>query len=640
MTRAALLGTAFATLALAGDRAHSAGHRQPHAVPSRPDVLVISVDTLRPDALGWVAGRNPTPAMDALAREGVRFPAAVSPAPLTMPAHVSLMTGLLPRRHGVRDNGQVLGNAPATLAEALRAKGYATAAFIGGYPLRASFGLDRGFERYDDALPPGEDAWRERPAPETTAAALAWLRSQAAAASPRAPFFLFVHYYDAHDPYTPPERLRGPGPRGAYDGEVRYVDEAVGELRRGLQDLRLDRSLLTILLGDHGESLGEHGEDTHGFFVYDATVLVPLVFHFPGRLAPRASTAPARLVDVAPTVLGLLGLDPPPSIDGASLVPVLRGQRAQIGPAYVESQQPWLGYGWAPLASVRAEGWKLIAAPRPELFDLRADPREQSNLYDLKPEVARRLSAELRRIEGGAPAARRPPPDPETLQRLRALGYVGGAATAFPPSATGPGLADPKDRLAQKAALAEADALLLRHDAARALARLDTVLAAEPDTPLGLLRSAAALVELGRPREAIPRLKRLIGRDPDHAEAHYQLADALTRAGDRRHALAEWQETLRLQPRRAVAWSNLGAVLAQSGRTADAEAALERAHALEPGNAALAENLGAVRYELALAAARSGRADEARQRLRDALAADPALRQTAARDARLAPLLP
>jgi arylsulfatase A-like enzyme/Flp pilus assembly protein TadD len=625
---AALFGAALGVLVWAA--------AAPPAAP--PDLLLISVDTLRPDALGWVAGRNPTPAIDALAREGVRFPSAVSPVPLTLPAHVSIMTGLVPRRHGVRDNGQVLGPDPATLAETLRAKGYATAAFIGGYTLRAPFGLDRGFDHYDDALPPGEDAWRERPAPETTAAVLAWLRSHTSPGSKRAPFFLFVHYYDAHDPYTPPARFAGFGPRGAYDGEVRYVDESIGELRRGLHDLRLDRTLLTIFLGDHGESLGEHGEDTHGFFVYDATILVPLVFHFPGRLPPATSPLPARLVDVSPTVLDLLGFGRPPSIDGVSLVPALKGKRQEIPPAYVESQQPWLGYGWAPLAAVRAEGWKLIAAPRPELFDLRADPREQTDLFDRRPEVAQRLSSLLTTIEGAAAATPRPPPDPETLERLRALGYAGGGASA--PAARAEGLADPKDRLAQKAALAEAEGLLARHDRAAALAKLDAVLAAEPDNRLALLRSGAALIELGRPRDAVSRLERLVQLDPDHAEARYELADALTRVGDRPRALAQWQETLRLQPRRAVAWSNLGAVLAQTGRTADAAAALERAHALEPGNAVLAENLGAVRYELAVSAVKAGRTDDARRWLHEAVAVDPGLRRTATQDPRLAPLLP
>jgi arylsulfatase A-like enzyme/Flp pilus assembly protein TadD len=594
------------------------------------------VDTLRPDALGWVAGRNATPALDALARGGVRFPAAVSPAPLTLPAHVSLMTGVLPRRHGVRDNGQVLGRSPATLAEALRAHGYATAAFVSGYTLRAQFGLDRGFDHYDDALPAGEDAWRERPAPQTTAAALSWIRSVVRSGH-RKPVFVFVHYYDAHDPYAPPARLTGAGPRGAYDGEVRYVDEAVGDLRRGLEAMGAGRDLLTIFAADHGESLGEHGEDTHGFFVYDATVLVPLVFHLPGRLSPAESRAPARLVDVAPTALDLLGLGGWGPVDGVSLMPALRGREQPVPPAYLESQQPWLGYGWAPLAAIRADGLKLIEAPRPELYDLRSDPGEKSDLSGRKPEVARRLMAELRRIEGGAPAATRPAPDPEALERLRALGYSGGASGT--PRAASKGLADPKDRVARKRALAEAEARMLERDHAAALAGFDAVLAAEPDNRLALLRSGASLVALSRPREAVPRLERLVEIDPDHGEARYVLADALTRAGERTRAIEQWQEVLRLQPRRAVAWSNLGAVLAQSGRAEDAARALERAHALEPANAVLADNLGAVRYRLAVAAAREGRVEEARRWLGEAVKADPRLRDKAAQDPGLAALL-
>jgi choline-sulfatase len=630
VVRAGLVGVAL------GACAWTAALSAP-AVPSRPDLLLISVDTLRPDALGWVAGRNATPAIDALAGGGVRFPAAVSPVPLTLPAHVSLMTGVLPRRHGVRDNGQVLGPRPATLAEALRAAGYATAAFVSGYTLRAQFGLDRGFDHYDDALPPGEDAWRERPAPETTAAALAWMKS-ALRGGDRKPFFAFVHYYDAHDPYSPPARLAGAGPRGGYDGEVRYVDEAVGELRRGLQGLEADGNLLTILAGDHGEALGEHGETTHGFFVYDATALVPLVFHLPGRLSPAQSAAPVRLVDVVPTVLDLLDLPGLGSTDGVSLTPTLHGGSQDVPPAYLESQQPWLGYGWAPLAAIRADGFKLIAAPRPELYDLRSDPAEFSDLADRKPQVARRLLEDLRQIEGDVPPAARPEPDAETLEKLRALGYSGGAARPAPAAAAA-GLADPKDRLPQKRALAEAEARMLKRDHAGALARFDTVLAAEPDNRLALLRSGASLVELGRPREAVPRLERLVGLDPDHAEARYELADALARSGERVRAIAAWQEVLRLQPRRAVAWSNLGALLAQAGRAGDAVAALERAHALEPSNPVLAQNLGAVRYRLAAQAAREGRVDDARRWLKAAVDADPGLRSMAVQDARLAPLL-
>ena len=591
-----------------------------------PDVVLISIDTLRPDALGWVAGRNQTPAIDALAREGFRFPAAVSPAPLTLPAHTSLLSGLVPRRHGVRDNGQVLGASPRLLTEALKARGYDTAAFVSGYPLRAPFGLGRGFDVFDDAVPTRGGEWQERSAADTTAAALRWVRARG-----DRPFFLFVHYYDPHDPYDPPARFRGEGPRGAYDGEVRAVDEAVGLLRQGLAGRK--RAAVTVLTADHGESLGAHGEDAHGFFVYDATILVPLIVHAPGRVPPGESRAAARLVDVAPTVLDLLDAPALPDTDGVSLRPLLSGRRQDVPPAYAESQQPWLGYGWAPLAAVRTATEKLVLAPRVELYDLARDPGEQANVASARPADVARLTAVARQAEArnGAPSVRAD--DPQTAERLRALGYVGGAAA--PGSAPPADAADPKDRLREKALLAEADTALRARDHAGALRRFDEVLRAEPDNRFALLRSASALVALGRPAEAVPRLDRLVRVAPDLGEARYQLADALTRAGDRRRAAEQWTETVRLEPRRAAAWSNLGTVLFQGGQMARAAEAFEQALALEPGNRTFGENLGACRYELALLELAAGRIEAARKRLADALVASPALKRKAASDPRL-----
>jgi choline-sulfatase len=605
-----------------------------HGPVAPTSVLLITVDTLRPDALGWVAGRNATPAIDRLAAEGLRFPAAVSPVPLTLPAHVSLLTGLYPPRHGVRDNGHVLGRGAATLAELARQRGLRTAAFVSGYPLRSLFGLGRGFERYDDALPLVGGEWQERAAPETTRAALAWLRTLGNAER----FFLWVHYYDAHDPYTPPVRLKRPGPRGDYDGEVAFVDESVQALRQGLRELGRDAGLLTVLTADHGESLGEHGEDTHGFFVYDATTLVPLVLHCPGRVQPGQSTLQPRLVDVLPTIADLAGLATPAGIDGVSLKPTLAGSRQSLPPAYIETLQPWLGYGWAPLSAVRADGYKLIDAPRAEMFDLKRDPGEATNTFAREEHRASRLLALLEPLRMTSVAPTSAADDPEVAERLRALGYVGGGAA---PSVTSwpRGLADPKDRLALRERLHAAEQALVRRDYRAALPEFAAVLKEDPGNRFALLRSATVQTRLGRWQQAIAPLQTLVAADPHQAEARYMLGEALMHSGQAQRATQEWLELTRLQPLRSVAWSNLGAALLQSGQADKAVQALEEAVRLEPAEPLFVENLASARYELALRELSAGRPERARELLRVALEGDPSLRRRAAADARLRPLL-
>jgi arylsulfatase A-like enzyme/Flp pilus assembly protein TadD len=602
----------------------------------RPDVLVIVTDTLRPDALGWVAGRNATPALDALARAGRRFPAAVSPVPLTLPAHTSLFTGLVPRRHGVRDNGHVLSPRVPTLAEALRGAGYATGAFVSGYPLRALFGLDRGFEHYDDALEVEGGQWRDRAAARTTEAALLWLRARRAEQAAR-PFFLFVHYYDPHDPYTPPERLRRAGPRGAYDGEVAAVDEAVGALLQGLRQLGADSNLLTVFTADHGEALGEHGEETHGFFIYDATTRVPLVVRWPGRIAPGSSDAPARLVDVTPTLLDLAGLRRFPGVDGVSLRPLLEGHAQDVPPAYIESQQPWLGFGWAPLRALRTRDAKLIEAPRPEFYDLKHDSGETRDRFAQRAADVKRLRAALREVEARSSIAAAGVAEADVLESLRALGYVGGGPVASEPP---PGLPDPKDRVALKEQLTKGEQALQAGDAAGALRRFDAALKDEPDNRFALLRSGVALARLRRWRDAVARLERAVKADPAQAEARYELADALTAAGDLPRAAQEWMDVVRLQPRRAAAWSNLGGVLFRRADARGAERAVARAVELEPSNALYVENLAEVRFAWAQSEARAGRRDEARRLLGLALQAQQTLRRRALADPALAPLVP
>jgi choline-sulfatase len=567
---------------------------------SRPSVLLITIDTLRPDALGWVAGTNETPAIDALAREGARFRTAVTTVPLTLPSHVSLMTGRLPHHHGVRDNGQVLAGGPPTLAESLHARGYATGAFVSGYPLRALFGLDRGFDRYDDVLPGGVEGWVERPATDTTAAALAWLGTV------KAPWFLWVHYYDPHDPYTAHDEFPRTGPRGAYDSEVAYVDHAVGTLLHALPR----GPLLTVLTADHAESFGEHGEWLHGFFVYDTTMVVPLLVRFPGRVPSADRESMVGLVDVTPTIRDLLGLPVGPDIDGASFVPALLSDTPPADTVRLETLQPWIAFGWSPLRAVRTAQWKLIDAPRPELYDLQRDPEETRNVIAQHDAEAQRLRDELPPFASDRSSIADRVSDPAVQARLEALGYLSTATTPAPPS----GLPDPKDRLTERRALLEGEGLLRKGAFAEAVARFDAVLASDPGNRFAILRAGMALLKAGDPNGAAARLERAVAIAPELAEAHYALADALTRTRRYEAAIPEWQETTRLQPRRVAAWSNLGTVLGLVGRLPDARAALEHALALGPEDPRLLVNLALVERRVGDDAAAAGHLLEAARR--------------------------
>lgn len=687
-----LLSAALLTAGCRGRESPKAGAPEATAVARAPSasVLLVTVDTLRPDALGWVSGANATPALDRLASGGLRFRSAVAPAPLTFPSHAAMMTGVLPRRLGLRDNGQTLGGEPETLAGVLRARGYSTAAFVSGYPLSRAFGLDRGFDAYDDRFTAGAGENLERTAPATTKAAVAWL------ASARAPWFLWVHYFDPHFPYEPPAGFARTGARGAYDGEVAYADRAIADLLAAAETSAGER-LLTVFAGDHGESLGEHGEGTHGFFVYDATILVPLVFRLPGTIAPAESRAPAQLVDLAPTVADLVGAPPFRGADGTSLV---RGRDGAAPPAYVETWQPWLSYGWAPLKALRQEGWKLVAAPRPELYDLSRDPGERRNLFDAERDRARGLEVTRRRIEAlppvGTPGSGA---DAEAVAKLRSLGYVGaGGGVGEPPAS---GLRDPKDAAPLRELLTDADLRLRRGDHRGAVKRFDEVLAQDPSNRFALLRSGVALLAAGDAARAVPRLTKAVEGSAENPEARGALAQALVRAGRPGEAVGHAMEAARLQPRRAAAWADLGTALGRARRVPEAVTAFERAVALDPEDPVLAARLafalhaagrtadaargleraaglgkgrfphsGALgvlladlgrpdearrwlaasrpeegdfaeaRFRLALIEAARGEKERARRALTDALAASPGLRTRARQEPTLASLLP
>jgi Tfp pilus assembly protein PilF len=391
------------------------------------------------------------------------------------------------------------------------------------------------------------------------------------------------------------------------------VDRSLGTLLAALPGGDAGETL-TVFAGDHGESLGEHGEGTHGFFIYESTVRVPLVFRFPGRVAAGASGAPARLIDITPTVLDLLSLPPLAGIDGTSLGPVLAGRAAPAEPAYLETYQPWLSYGWSPLRAIRHRGYKLIDAPRPELYAIDADPAEEHDLIAAEPARA----AELRRLLDLAVAlpvvsASRTAADPDALARLRALGYTGGGAPG-PSEPPARGLRDPKDGRELRDLLTEGDLLFRRGDTRGAVATFAEVLARDPDNRFAIHRSGLALLQQGDVARALPRLRRAAELDPGRAEVRTALADALGRSGQHAAAVEQWQEAARLQPGSALVWANLGSALGRNGKPAEAVGAMGHAVELEPRNPQLLARL-------AFAEHGAGRVEDAALHLRAAAVA-------------------
>jgi choline-sulfatase len=421
-------------------------------------VVIITLDTTRADRLSIYGLMDASmPALERLAREGVVFDQATTVAPLTLPAHTSLFTGLLPPRHGVRDNAsEPLAGTETTLAEILQSRGFRTAAFVSSVVLGPERGLAQGFDEYAGASaqagtppagtpPAGEPVdhldSRQRRADAVIDDAIRWLTGVG-----ESRFFLWAHLYDPHRPYDPPEPYRS-AYADPYVGEIAFADAQIGRLLAALEARGLLDRTIVVVAGDHGESLGEHGEDDHGIFVYDSTVRVPLVIRAPHTPARRAGGI-VRLTDVMPTVLDLLQVPAPPA-DGTSLAALIRGQATDLDlEAYAESRYPER-LGWSPLRSLRAGRFKLIEAPRPELYDLERDPFEEHNIYTDRPSVALAMARRLRLIGrerdlASAPALAFVPAG--LRERLAALGYVAGGPAPAPSAAAG-SAPDPKDAI-------------------------------------------------------------------------------------------------------------------------------------------------------------------------------------------------
>jgi len=568
--------------------------RPPPPVPAKPpDVLLITVDTLRADRVGAYGYRDAaTPVLDGLAARGVRFAQVIAPTPLTLPSHTSIFTGLTPLRHGVRDNvGFVLGAALPTLAERLRAAGYTTGGFISGFPLHRRFGLARGFDWYDDRLTRGGD--RARPAPverradETIAAVETWLGQPRSL--PLGPLFLWVHLFDPHAPYDAPEPYRTRFSGRPYDGEVAFVDAQVGSLLQRLNRARPDRPTVIAVTADHGEGLGEHAEPTHGLFVYDSTIRVPLVVAGPGVPAGRVVSGMVRLIDVAPTLLDLSGVPALAGAEGVSLRPLLTRDRDDAGPpAYIESLFGWLCCGWAPLHAWREGGRKFIDAPRAELYDTSTDPGELRNLASARTDDASRLRRDLEAALSREPAPAQGHPESDARDRLRSLGYLSGGGTTKPSRRDPKDVADLSVRIGRAIEVEDADPVV----AAR---MLDDVLRADPGNPMARRHLGIALIRQRRHADALRVLNALAADGDSSAETLALLADAEIEQGDLRAARSHLETLHARDPADSGVALKLGIILVRANELDRAVALFRTIVDREPDNTdALVDLAGAL----------------------------------------------
>jgi arylsulfatase A-like enzyme/predicted Zn-dependent protease len=580
-------------------------------------VLLVTIDTCRADRIGAYAERADwTPVLDELAESGVVFEDVTAPAPLTLPSHASILTGLYPDRHGLRDNGAGrLPDEAATIGEILGDAGWRTGAFLAAVPLERRYGTAQGFDHYDDEFIPeieGDLMNRlyndQRTADAVVDAALPWLSESFAGPDP---VFAWVHFFDPHTPQQPPahvaRRVASP-----YDGEVSFVDEEIGRLLAGLGDAR--ERCIVLVTADHGESLGEHDESSHGFFVYDASVRVPWILAGPGLPPGRRVVEPVSLVQVMPTLLDLVGLEIPDDLDGTSVLPLLDGDAPESDPIYAEALFPRLNFGWAGIRSLRRGPWKYIEAPRPELYDLASDPGELRNLVADRPELVAEMRDELRRFaaRGGELPAIPLEIDEETRRQLDALGYVGGDGLAAGDELWDPEARDPKDMIDLYHDLNLLPGVVMEGPLERERAFVADLLARDPDNTAILEKVTRIRRTKGDVDGALETGRRLVDLDPAHAEGWRMLADLLARTDDHAAAAAAYEEAARLLPGDAALAYDHALTREALGQVERALREYDRALVLEP-------DLSPAVNGKALLLSRTGRKREAVEVLQAAL---------------------
>ncbi|MGA3091700.1 MAG: sulfatase-like hydrolase/transferase [Terriglobales bacterium] len=612
-----------------------AASAQAAAVPSA-NVILITVDTTRADRMGFMGSRlGLTPNLDALAHDAVVFTRAYSQAPLTAPSHATILTGTYPQYHQVNNFGvQLAENLPYAPA-ILQAHGYQTAAVVGAMALDPKMlapGFDRGFLTYDADFGqggPGADRYHafERRAEEVVSHALTWLNEH-----PQRPFFLWVHVYDPHDPYDPPEPYKSKYASAPYNGEIAYADSALGRFLNELRKRGLYNEALIALMADHGEALGDHGEETHGFFLYDETIHVPLLIKLPANDSAGKTVAGKRietrvgLVDVMPTILQAVGIEVPQEVQGQSLVGMMKSsaEAAEVPSSpdrqsYAESDYGHDAYGWSSLRALRTGKYLYVRAPRQELYDQTADPHEEHNLFPSSTAVGSTLGAQLDAFREKTSNSRELPRavfSPEAQQKLAALGYVASDPGLLKAGGGADQAADPKDKIATGNLLHRAN--MLREDGRcrDAVPLLRQVIAQEPGMAPSYMKLGQCLMLMNDYAQAVPVMRKFAELNPESADAHFQLgaalvatedfagavpeleyavakvprfvkanlvlANAYTRTNRLPEAIKEYNQVLETNPDDYIANLLLGRVLLLSGEAAAALPKLKKAAILQP----------------------------------------------------------
>lgn len=561
------------------------------------NLVLVTIDTLRPDRLGCYGySKIKTPNLDRLAQGGVLFENAVTSAPLTAPSHASIFTGLYPTVHKVRDVGGFILQTPyKTLAEILQGQGWDTAAFVGSSVLKKHFGFNRGFAVYDDEMPKPDARSAavenpERRAGEVVDRAMRWLASQQGR-----PFFLWVHVYDPHFPYDPPAPFRKQYRERPYDGEVAYTDQQLGRLFSAIGQKSTAKKTLIAVLSDHGESLSEHGEYTHGIFLYDSTLRIAFMMAGPGVPKGLRVKQQARTVDLLPTVLDLIGEKAPRDVQGTSLVSAFHGKEAPTDYSYAETLYPKINMGWAELRGMRTNRWKYIRAPKPELYDLVQDPAETTNVIGSYPEEASRLEARLKTViersgSQGVEHVDTTAVDKHTMEQLKSLGYVGGSSQREY-TLTGKGI-DPKDRVAVLKALYFS--VLPGLSVSQRIGTLRQALTQDPANPAIYYHLGDVYSKAGRYSEAIELDQEGIRHGVKNSWLYSRLGYLYLQQGNKDQAIVFYEKAVQSNPSDYDSLGNLGLAYLDTQRVADAERVFKRILAMGEENASAYNGLGLV----------------------------------------------